>query len=423
MKNSGEGSDAPDIDRADEPLAPTGTPDPTDWGTWNSLIEGGLRNQSWKSAGRWALETLGRHLGHDWPHRAWTKYSIPTFLAWSSSHTIAFAQLLEVALRVELLRDHSGAGKLRRVLRQDPREEQIAHLALQLELGGLALQQGYDVAFEQAARSSQPIDVEIRLPNGPVGIETFAILEDDHSRTAHREVDDLFAGIQRIEWRHGVSFRIAFFDRLTPLQAEVFLSALDHAASRGGDDRRELVIEGIAVEMFPDSHADGSGLSGPAIGGDLWPRMAGLLTRKAEQARGSGASWLRVDALQGLWQFTEWSALPLVEKLGVLRDALQPLLRANAHIAGLVITSGPAMAQGVFENEEVKDGGLALRRLLEPLRVRETIVIASDVGPSEGRTFAGLYSAEPSWLGWALSAFGLPSVDEIFNSADPPAHG
>lgn len=27
-------------------------PDPTDWGTWESLIEGGLRNESWKEGRR-----------------------------------------------------------------------------------------------------------------------------------------------------------------------------------------------------------------------------------------------------------------------------------------------------------------------------------------------------------------------------------
>lgn len=409
MKSSGEGSGGP-IKEA------RGIPDPTEWGTWESLIEGGLRNEAWKIAGRWALETLGQNLGADWPRRAWTKYSIPTFLLWSSSHTIAFARLLEVALRLEVVRNCSGAAKLRRVLRQDPREEQIAHLALQLELGGLALRQGYDIAFEQAVGSAPPVDVEVRLEDVIARIETFAILQDDHSRTAHDEVDELFEGIHQIEWRHGVSFRVAFPEQLTPAQSKAFLSALEDAATEGGEDRRDLAVGGIPVQMFPDSHAEGSGLTGPKIGGDLWPRMASLITRKAEQAAGSGSDLLRVDALQGLWQFTQWSLLSLDEKLKLLANALRPLLASNPHIAGLVVSSGPAMAQGVFDDEDVQeDDNIALRRNLQPIRVRETMIIVSETGVSQGRMFAELYRSEPSWLDWALSSVELPTVVEIFN--------
>lgn len=399
-------------------------PDPGSWQTWEGLIEGGLRNDAWKSAGRWALGRLNQHLGDNWPGRAWTKYRIPTFLVWSPAHTIAFAQLLELALRLDLLAGCSGAGKLRRVLRQDPREEQIAHLAIQLELGGLALQHGYGVVFERTRRSEQPLDVEISLQEEAALVETFAILRDERSRVAHEAVDDLFEGIRRIEWRHGLSFRISFPETMTARESETFLAGLEVAAGHRHDMQTTIDIGGVAVEMFPEAHAEGSRLRGPGIGGDLWPRMASLLARKAEQARRSGARWLRLDALQGLWQFTEWSDRPLVEKLSVMLDALGPLLQANPHIHGLVISSGPAMAQGVFENEDVTLGpNRALRRLVDPLRVRETLIVVSNVGPSQSQLFAELYGGEPLWLGWALASYGLPPVKEIFDQLFTPGLG
>lgn len=83
-------------------------PDPGAWQTWEGLIDDGLRNEAWKSAGRWAIDRLNHHLGPTWPRRAWTKYQLPTFLVWSPAHAIAFAQLLELALRLDLLADCPG---------------------------------------------------------------------------------------------------------------------------------------------------------------------------------------------------------------------------------------------------------------------------------------------------------------------------
>lgn len=100
-------------------------------------------------------------------------------------------------------------------------------------------------------------------------------------------MDELFEDIRQIEGRHRVSFRIAFRDKQTPSESKAFLSALEEAAKNAPEDRCDLVIEGIAAHMFPEAHAAGSGLSGPVVGGDLWPRMASLLTRKAGQALGS----------------------------------------------------------------------------------------------------------------------------------------
>jgi hypothetical protein len=204
-------------------------PDPGSWRTWESLIEGGLRNDAWKSAGRWALECLNHHLGASWPRRAWTKYRIPTFLVWSPTHTVAFAQLLELALRLDLLAGCSGAGKLRRVLRQDPREEQIAHLALQLELGGLAMQAGLDVAFERSHGSARPVDVEIRSASKATKIETVALLQDERTRREQDSVDELFEAIRQLKWQCRVSFEIAFPRLLSLSEARAFLDALQSA--------------------------------------------------------------------------------------------------------------------------------------------------------------------------------------------------
>lgn len=98
-------------------------PDPTRWEFWKGFLEESQRGPAWREAGSWALGVLQEQLGDRWLHRTWTKYTLPGPLVLSSAHTIAFAELLELALRLDLLRDHPGMGVVGRNLRRDPREQ------------------------------------------------------------------------------------------------------------------------------------------------------------------------------------------------------------------------------------------------------------------------------------------------------------
>jgi hypothetical protein len=65
------------------------------------------------------------------------------------------------------------------------------------------------------------------------------------------------------------------------------------------------------------------------------------------------------------------------------------------------------------------DGTFGLRRLITPLRVRETLIIPADRNCSAAvaETWRSLYADEPNWLAWALDRVDLPSPKEIFGSA------
>ncbi len=120
---------------------------------------------------------------------------------------------------------------------------------------------------------------------------------------------------------------------------------------------------------------------------------------------------LTVDG--GLWQFTEWSTGPLGEKLSAFDGAVNNLLEG---LDGIVISCGPLLAQGTFENEDVVlgPGLVALRRCLPFTRVRETLIIAPEAAATDAaRSWADFYSEEPSWLDWALGRAGLPSTEQI----------
>jgi hypothetical protein len=56
----------------------------------------------------------------------------------------------------------------------------------------------------------------------------------------------------------------------------------------------------------------------------------------------------------------------------------------------------------------------SLRRQLDALRARETIVVPlSPAGTRHARLWAGLYDAEAAWIPAALQAASLPGVDLI----------
>ena len=89
----------------------------------------------------------------------------------------------------------------------------------------------------------------------------------------------------------------------------------------------------------------------------------------------------------------------------------EDLAGAN-HLAGVVLSSGPAVALGAtnptVENQTtLSTAGCGLRRLISPHTVRETVVIPlrDDVTDQHERWTAA-YAAEPEWLPQDLSGKG-----------------
>jgi hypothetical protein len=128
------------------------------------------RSEAWRHAGSWAFDVLQAQLGDDWPATVASKHphgGAPQ-LAWASGHVVAYAQVLELALRLTLLRTVSGFAKIRRALRLDPRPAQLAHTEMQLEVAGLALRSGLAPELEPASHRGRPADVALPTDHGPL---------------------------------------------------------------------------------------------------------------------------------------------------------------------------------------------------------------------------------------------------------------
>ena len=184
------------------------------------------------------------------------------------------------------------------------------------------------------------------------------------------------------------------------------------AASVASDGRARTVgDDAFAFEIDKSGRFE---ITGPIDSTGPWTRTADRLRHKAVHAPKSGATWLRVDVLSGLWQAPQWANATLADKAATLAEAIRQTLSDQPHMDAVVVSSGRLHpASGLTDDDAEAPGAIAMRRVLEPLRVRETILIALrpevDVTP-----VADFYSSEGTWLARALANAGLPPPDETF---------
>jgi hypothetical protein len=390
-----------------------------DWETLRVVMAGAHgRSAAWAEVGRWALDTLAERLGPAWPStvRAKSPDGNAPELGLAAAHVIAYTSLVERALRLVLLEEVPGRADLRRVIERDPRPEQLVHADLQLEVAALALRA--DLVPELEPAGGTPADVAFTANGRRIVVEARAVLPDNAWREDNRRTDEVFERVQAIEIASGVRVE-GIFGRL--LDTDEIEDVLGRVAAHArlvaaGGAAPPLRIHGADLRVVDRSSPPRSGLTGPSMTGDAWTRVGRRIAEKAAQARGSGATWLRLDARNGLWQFTRWSQQSLAAKL----DALIALaVGALGGLEGVVLSSGALLRQGTFKDEEVlrADGAVALRRLVAPLRVRETLVVPAGRSVSVGEASAAwreLYANEDEWLAWGLERVGLPSPEDVF---------
>ncbi len=397
----------------------TGPPVP--WASWDLLAEATAREPGTPRAraAEKAIAILRSVLGEDWLNV--DAAQIPQEIALSFSHTLAFVQLLALALRLQEFSEISGAAVLRRNLRTDRRPELWRHVELQLELAALAAAAGADIEFERGSKDGWPADVVATLEGTSVLFEAFSVFTSEAWRDADRGSDEIVNRVLASQIRHNLSIVADFHGGvLAPDELEDWLQRLEAAAEEvAKDGEPRTVIAGVvSAGIGPADKGPPSRFSGPPIVFSGWERMLGKLEQKSRQTSASpDGVWLRVDVLDGLWQFTEWARYDLAQKLLVMEEQLRQAFAAAANVAGFIVSTGAAMAQGRFRDEAFQSerGSVALRRNLAPLRVRETLIVPmSDQGLSCVDFLATAYAAEPSSLDRSLQPAGLGTVDEIF---------
>lgn len=110
--------------------------EPPSWSYFRDGFENAspVRSPAWRRVGLWAVDRLSQRLGDEWPRHAWQKNGqLPGGMAWATGHSVAYFEMIELALWLETLCDREGFAALLRSLKRDPREDVIPHLRLELD--------------------------------------------------------------------------------------------------------------------------------------------------------------------------------------------------------------------------------------------------------------------------------------------------
>ena len=392
------------------------------WPLLRELHASAERSAEWHDAALLALDVLENELGTEWP-AAVEKCGAANYLVLSSSNAFAFARLLELALRLHLLRAVPGMARVRKALRYDPRLDELAHAILQLEVAALASRDGFELELEpRTAGVPRPPDVRVGVAGRTVTVEAFASFRPDRSVAADAQAHKLSDAILAVGSRHGVSISGDIHRLLSEGEMTALIEMLERTARVVSDGTSAASVVLPAVDLIVGrQEVERSGrlsIHLPTV--DLWARLARRLLAKAEQSVSSRATWLRLDVLDALWLLTPFGRLPLIRKIELLVPRLRELLAPCAHLEGVVVSDGAATVNfdAYDETVETTECAIALRRRIDGFRTRETIIVplrSEAAGACD--VWRGLYAAEPSWLPWALGEVGLSVPPELSVSA------
>lgn len=387
------------------------------WDGIRARMADSSRSEGGRAAGVWAIDQLRAILGEHWSGLENSEYLQIAFM-----NSDAFGQLLDFALRLRLLSDKSGMAKIRRELSRNVKPERRLHTQLLLNVASLAVQCGQEVAMEKTMPSkTAPTDLVITNKYGTFGIEVFAVGLDISMRTGMFYSERIEEELDQIRLMHDVEIIGSLNTILTESATQEWLALIGESALRVSEDgeARTLKHSVSSVTILPRKNTGGIEISftGPLILGKTNARLYGKLVEKAQQAVNAGATWIRVDVLDGLWQFTPWATQPIYYKGEAMAAKVSKALSKIVGLHGAVLSSGSVMSYSPIDDEfvQLSGGGFAMSLNLPLSRARETIIIPLQPKcEKETALWVEMYKCEPIWLDRALKTVGLPPSSIVF---------
>lgn len=390
-------------------------PEPS-WALVRALMARKSQPANRREAGLWAVDRLESYLGPDWAGLAFANDpSLRDLLVWSSAHVDAVLFVVELALRLEVLKQLPGFAKVRNQVTTDVRYALAGHAQLQLETAALAHHLGTKIGLEvQTPRASSPVDLCVAVGEAPMPVEVKVLFANDEFREITKVSDHLSMARMEISLRFHVSLQVTVDHVPHDIEAAVDFMERAAIASLLTADVVERKHDAVHVVAFPSDKPDRSSFAGPPIGGDAWARLGRALQEKADKRYADRPAWLRFDVRNSLWQLTPWAILPLADKAAMAAERVRSELNGY-ELAGVVLSSGCLRPQGPVDEDTwhaSSDTASALRRRLPAGRARETIIVSIDRRyRDEACWWFDLYDVvEPAWLETNLGNFDLPAI-------------
>jgi hypothetical protein len=392
------------VDRAEAELT---------WDFWKERVRSSrLLSSSGRDLGCWSLNVIRDALGARWlMDRYGIARCVPGEILQGPWWTSAFGLLVRTGMKLQDAASKPSSAEVLSRLRDDP--SHWSHAMIQLELSALLEADGADVSFEPHVADERTADLQIRRVGSAVNVEISRLGTSERFQEGERVFEELRARTWRLARQFDLDIDVQVSTLPSESQLTWFESALKSVAVL---KRRQFLSAGPITASL---RLGGSGivqLSGPPVLPQSWPRLVRKVRKKAHQTRGGASAWLRIDAMDGLWQIHEFAGLGLEDKARALAAETSPALQQAPHVRGLVVTSGLIQAQGEFRDEMASPfpGVVAMRRCVEPGLVRETVVTSMEPGEPAAEAFASAYANEPAWLRRRLAEEGLPSMARAF---------
>jgi hypothetical protein len=344
-----------------------------------------------------AVRTIRTEFGNVWLGAAGSyNHDRPEFItnAWCNNHAAELT--IGLANQIDVCRHLPRYRRIRKGMLRGDRGEWL-HSLLQFEVATLSRHVGYNVEFEPSlpGLETNPADLRLTTLDDDLFIETRVVLKSDLVRKNETATDRLFALHREVEHLTGFSFVLdasGLEREITTEFIEELETIMHYTLSIDG---WPIYYGGVGVDRCS---AQQRVAIGPSVIEPGWYRIRSVIREKAiKYAAGRVPVWMRIDALDGFWQFTPLQTLNLREKLLFVTELLTETLPSTTGVAGVVLSSGLLQAQGVFQPETVHlpNQSFAMRSLVGTFGVREILIIPFDkTGMNQSPTWHQLYSNE-----------------------------
>jgi hypothetical protein len=387
----------------------------------NGLTERGVATM------RWALTRLRTLLGDSWLLRQYRKQGrLPGELLFAGTHRYALPQALWFILRLDRMIAEPTFAKVKAELRRGVDSATWRHTLLQLEVARAAEDRGDTVTFEPAIPGSKKHG-DLLIGGGADQawmVETTTIPRAAIDLNWQDYEDRFKAAIRRIELRHNVACVVFLDDHTTQNETQAWLAAVETAADStvGLTGMCAVPSEIGIVTVHRETAPPGTAVfTGAAQYRNGWHRLGRTLSVKAAQIPGPWPAWIRVDCLDGLFQFTDWAKMVPQERIAAIAAAIRDNVQWPDNAEGVVLSTGPAVSIGATDptaeeaTVQTLDGAF-VRRLLAPHLVRETLVIPlRGHGNPRAGWWAHAYGREREWLDQDLEKAGQPHLADLWN--------